>query len=128
MLTPQSRAATRPLPSQDPFYAYTGAEPLDTIAPGTVLNHRPVQVTLAGSATPLTADQLLYRTTDQLGHAVVTVTTVLPPTPTPVLPRIVDYLSFYDGLSSQCDPSFTLAGGDSGDSTTSRRRTKKSSS
>src|SRR4051812_31225835 len=114
---PLSRAATRPLPSQDPFYAYSGSEPLETVAPGTVLKHRSVQLSLAGAATPIAADQLLYRTTDQLGQATVTVTTVLQPTSAGVLPRIVDYLSFYDGLSSQCSPSYTLAGGDSGDAT-----------
>jgi hypothetical protein len=117
VLTPLSRAATRPLPSQDPFYAYSGPDPLETVAPGTVLKHRSVQLSLAGATTPIAADQLLYRTTDQLGHATVTVTTVLRPTPAPVLPRIVEYLSFYDGLSSQCSPSYTLAGGDSGDPT-----------
>ncbi|HMK99446.1 MAG TPA: hypothetical protein VK428_04595 [Acidimicrobiales bacterium] len=44
-------------------------------------------------------------------------TTVLEPAPAPPLPRIVEYLSFYDGLGSQCDPSYTLAGGDPGGST-----------
>lgn len=117
VLTPTSHAANRPRPSEDPFYAYSGTAPLESIPPGTVLNHRIVDVTLAGSTTPVRADQLLYRTTGQLGQATVTVTTVLQPTSTPVLPRIVDYLSFYDGLSSQCDPSYTLAGGNSGDPT-----------
>src|SRR3954467_6323795 len=114
---PLSRAATRPLPSQDPFYAYSGSEPLETVAPGTVLKHRSVQLSLAGAATPIAADQLLYRTTGQLGQPTVTVTTVLQPASAAVAPRIVDYLSFYDGLGSRCDPSFTLAGGDPGDST-----------
>ena len=116
-LTPSSRAANRPRPSEDPFYSYTGTAPLDSISPGTVLRHRTVELSLAGSPSPINADQLLYRTTGQLGQPTVTVTTVIQPASTPVLPRIVDYLSFYDGLSSQCDPSYTLAGGDSGDST-----------
>lgn len=116
-LAPASRATTRPRPSEDPFYRYSGPTPLDAIAPGTVLNHRTVQVSLAGTSTPLSAEQLLYRTTGQQGEPTVTVTTVLQPSPAPVLPHIVDYLSFYDGLSSQCDPSYTLAGGDSGDAT-----------
>src|SRR5690349_4217553 len=106
------------LPSHDPFYTYSGAKPLAAIAPGTVLKRRSVHVALGpGNPSPIPAEQLLYRTTGQLGQATVTVTTVLEPTPTPVVPRIVTYLSFYDGLSSQCDPSYTLAGGDSGDST-----------
>jgi len=116
-LTVSARAETRALPSQDPFYTYSGSTPLRTVAPGTVVAHRSVTLSLAGTTTPITAEQLLYRTTDQLGHPAVTVTTVLVPTTTPVLPRIVGYLSFYDGLASQCDPSFTLAGGDSGDAT-----------
>jgi hypothetical protein len=68
-------------------------------------------------STPVQAEQLLYRTTSQLDQPIVTVTTVLAPTPTPVLPRIVEYLSFYDGLGANCDPSYTLAGGDPGGST-----------
>jgi hypothetical protein len=115
-LTPSADAGARTLPSQDPFYTYSGVKPLRTTAPGTVLKHRTVKLAI-GTSTPINAEQLLYRTTDQLGHASVTVTTVLVPAAASVLPRIVGYLSFYDGLASQCDPSFTLAGGDSGDAT-----------
>ena len=117
-LTPVAKAAQRPLPSQDPFYTYSGSRPLDTIPPGTVLKHRLVQLAFgAGNSTPIRAAQLLYRTTGQLGQPRVTVTTVLRPTPAPILPKIIGYLSFYDGLGSKCDPSYTLAGGDPGDST-----------
>jgi secretory lipase len=106
------------LPAEDPFYRYTGRRPLGAIAPGTVLKQRSVRVALgAGNATPVRADQLLYRTTGQLGQPTVTVTTVLRPLRVRVLPRIIEYLSFYDGLGSQCDPSYTLAGGDPGDAT-----------
>jgi hypothetical protein len=116
-LTPAANASPPTLPAQDPFYAYSGTQPLSTIAPGTVLKQRSVPVALSGNATPIRAEQLLYRTTGQRGQATVTVTTVLVPIPTPVLPRIVDYSSFYDGLGSQCDPSYTLAGGVVADST-----------
>jgi len=117
-LTPAAAAANRPLPSQDPFYAYSGSRPLGTIAPGTVLKHRTVQLAFGpGNATPLKAEQLLYRTTGQLGQPTVTVTTVLQPATGTVLPKIVGYLSFYDGLGSRCDPSYSLAGGDPGDPT-----------
>jgi hypothetical protein len=34
-----------------------------------------------------------------------------------VVPRIVGYLSFYDGLASKCDPSYTLEGGNPGATT-----------
>lgn len=117
--TSPSQAASRPvLPSQDPFYTYSGSQPLSSIPAGTVLKARSVPLALGTLiSTPIRAEQLLYRTTGQLGQPVVTATTVLEPTPVPVLARIVDYLSFYDGLGSQCDPSFTLAGGDPGGST-----------
>ena len=114
-----ARAASSPvLPSQDPFYTYSGRTPLKKIRPGTVLKQRSVQLAFgAGNSTPIPAEQVLYRTTGQLGQPTVTVTTVVQPATAPVVPRIVDYLSFYDGLGSQCDPSYTLAGGDPGDST-----------
>jgi hypothetical protein len=113
---PVADAGPRPQPSEDPFYRYDGSEPLGSIPPGTVLNHRTVHVSLgAGNATPVDAEQLLYRTTGQLGEPTATVTTVLVPPTAPVAPTIVGYLSFYDGLGSQCDPSYTLAGGDPGD-------------
>jgi hypothetical protein len=44
------------------------------------------------------------------------VTTVLLPKNAPATPRVVGYLSFYDALGSECDPSYTLAGGDAGSS------------
>jgi hypothetical protein len=117
-LTPAAAASSPVIPSQDPFYTYSGRTPLRRIAPGTVLKHRTVQLAFgAGNSTPISAEQLLYRTTGQLGQPTVTVTTVLVPPTAPVAPRIVDYLSFYDGLGSRCDPSYTLAGGDPGDST-----------
>jgi hypothetical protein len=101
-------------PKQDPFYAYTGNIPLANIAPGTVLKKRAITVAFSTLATPVTGEQLLYRTRGELGEPTVTVTTVLTPATGPVLPRIVDYLSFYDALGAQCDPSYTIAGGDPG--------------
>ena len=116
-LTPAAKAAGPVLPSQDPFYTYTGSKRLKRIPPGTVLKQRSVKLAFAGNSTPIDAEQLLYRTTGQLGQATVTVTTVLVPTSPPVVPNIIGYMSFYDGLGSRCDPSYTLAGGDPGDST-----------
>ena len=52
-----------------------------------------------------------------MGQPTVTVTTVIQPTSAPVVPNIIGYMSFYDGLGSRCDPSYTLAGGDQNDST-----------
>jgi hypothetical protein len=112
-------AASGPVPpGQDPFYSYSGSVPLANIRPGTVLKSRSVHLALGTmTSTHVQAEQLLYRTTSQRDRPTVTVTTVLEPTPVPVLPRIVEYLSFYDGLGANCDPSYTLAGGDPGGST-----------
>jgi hypothetical protein len=100
-----------PPPQSDSFYTYTASRPLGTIAPGTVLKRRSTHLAFGTTTTPIAAEQLLYRTTDQLGEPSVTVTTVIAPALTAVLPRIVGYLSFYDGLGSKCDPSFTIRGG-----------------
>jgi hypothetical protein len=118
VLTPAAVASGPAVPTQDSFYRYSGTRPLSRIAPGTVLKERSIQVALGpGSSTPVRAEQLLFRTSDQRGLPSATVTTVLQPTSVPIVPRIVDYLSFYDGLASKCDPSYTLAGGDTKDST-----------
>lgn len=114
---PAHAAGGRTLPSHDPFYTYSGRVPLKDIRPGTVLKRRSVDVAFGTTTTPVAAEQLLYRTTGQLGEPLVTVTTVLSPEPVHPLPRIVEYLSFYDGLGSKCDPSYTLAGGDAGSAT-----------
>jgi hypothetical protein len=109
-----SAATGIPLPSHDGFYRYTGRTPLSEIAPGTPLRERSVTVGVMTHDTPLTATQILYRTTDTAGHAVVSVTTVVLPVTGAVVPRVVAYLSFYDAFVSQCDPSFTLRGGEPG--------------
>ena len=117
VLAPAAVASGRAVPSQDPFYNYAGTS-LSRIPPGTVLKHRSIQLALGpGTSTPVRAEQLLYRTSDQGGRPSATVTTVLQPTSPPIAPRIVGYLSFYDGLASKCDPSYSLAGGDTKDST-----------
>jgi|SRR5579884_1863921 len=110
-----ARAAGPPLPSSDPFYAYNG--PLAGIAPGTVLRTRTVQVAEGGTATPLRASQVLYRTTGELGAPTVTVATILRPAVPLPAPRIVAYQTAYDALGSECDPSYTLRGGNPGYST-----------
>ncbi|MFL6238524.1 MAG: lipase family protein [Actinomycetes bacterium] len=102
-------------PDTDPFYTYSGPKPLAAIAAGTVLKQRAVNVSLGTTmSTPIQAEQLLYRTSGELGEPTVTVTTVIRPATGTVLPQIIDYLSFYDALGAQCDPSYTLTGGDPG--------------
>ena len=113
-------ASPPPLPSQDPFYTYRGPTPLADLRPGTVLARRSVDIALGPRSTPVTAEQLLYRTTDQVGDPSATVTTVVAPPTGSLQPKVVEYLSFYDGLGSQCDPSYTLRGGQP-DSTTEQQ-------
>jgi hypothetical protein len=122
VVNPSADAISPALPPEDPFYRYEGSVPLGEIAPGTVLKHRTTRLSFgAGNQTPISADQLLYRTTGQRGEPTVTVTTVLEPATAALRPTIVEYLSFYDGLGSQCSPSFTLAGGDPGDAAVERQ-------
>jgi Secretory lipase len=108
---PHAGATGTVSPDRDPFYRYAGAKPLAQIAPGTVLKTRKIRASFGTHRTPVRAEQLLYRTTDQLGAPSVTVTTVLLPKHRRLAPRLVGYLSFYDGLGAKCDPSFTLNGG-----------------
>jgi hypothetical protein len=111
---PAANAAAPTLPSQDPFYSYSGS--LSGVAPGTVLKSRPVHVSLSGLRLPVSASQVLYRTTGELGQPTVTVATIVAPV-LGILPNIVAYQTAYDGLGSQCEPSYTLQGGSSGDTT-----------
>ncbi|RRQ28410.1 lipase [Rhodococcus sp. Eu-32] len=96
-----------PIPADDPFYSWDSS--LD-VAPGSVLRSRPMTFATPTLTTPIRGEQVLYRTTDQQGDAVVTVATVLRPlVPGPT--KIVSYHMAYDALGSQCDPSYTLSGG-----------------
>lgn len=105
-------AVAAPLPpDQDPFYVYDGSAPLKDVAPGTVLKTRTGTATLPDIPLPVQMVQLLYRTRDQLGRPVATATSILkPPTPLPT-PRLLSYQSFYDALTTRCQPSYTLNGG-----------------
>ena len=106
-----ARAATPTLPSSDPFYTYSGSTPLAQIAPGAVLRVRPVQVVIEGVPTPYGAEQVLYRTTGELGQPAVTVATIVKPAATVGATKLISYQTFYDALGSECDPSYTLQGG-----------------
>lgn len=101
-------------PAKDPFYRYDGATPLAQVPPGTPLKTRDVTVGLDTNETPLPAEQILYRTSDMRGKPIVTVTTVIEPVTGTAAPRLAAYLSFYDALSTKCNPSYTLRGGDPG--------------
>jgi hypothetical protein len=101
-------------PSRDPFYRYTGSKPLSRIHHGTALKERSVTLAITTNGTPLPAEQVLYRTTDAVGRPALSVTTVVMPVTGTVAPKVAAYLSFYDALTSRCDPSYTLRGGNPG--------------
>jgi hypothetical protein len=109
LLAPAARAATPP--GQDPFYAYQGAAPLASIAPGTVLKTRILSYHLVGLPLPVRAIQLLYRSTGELGQPTVNVTSVLKPPVALGAPRVVSYQSFYDSLNPDDEPSYAISGG-----------------
>ncbi len=101
------------LPTNDPFYSYSGS--LSPIAPGTVLRTRSVSIQDAGLSVPLSATQVLYRTTGELGQPTVTVATIIRPVTGTLLPtKLVSYQTAYDALGPVCDPSYTLQGGNPG--------------
>ena len=100
-----------PTPAQDPFYAYTGANPLASIAPGTVIKTRTLSYHVAGIPLPIRTIQLLYRSTGQLGQPTVNVTSVLEPPWRFGTPNVVAYESFYDSLNPNDEPSYEIAGG-----------------
>jgi hypothetical protein len=113
-----SQALAAPLPpSQDPFYSYAGPVPLAQIAPGTVLAQRPITLSAEGMPLPATAEQVLYRTTGERGQPTVTVTTIIKPLLSLLGPKIIAYQTAYDALGAQCDPSYTLQGGNPSDTT-----------
>lgn len=110
LVVPAARAAPPP-PSEDPFYAYDGAESLANIAPGTVLKTRTLAYHVAGLPVPVKAVQLLYRSTGETGEATTNVTSVLKPPHAADPPSIVAYQSFYDSLNPADEPSYAIAGG-----------------
>ncbi|RYJ06407.1 MAG: triacylglycerol lipase [Actinomycetales bacterium] len=110
-LAPQAAsAATSPL--DDPFYTYSGSTPLQDVAAGTVLKTRTVPYSIQGLPLPIKAVQVLYRTRNQRGEAVVNATTVVRPLLSLSLrPKVLSYQSFYDSLNPEDQPSAAIAGG-----------------
>lgn len=97
------------LPCDDPFY-----QPPDGFQhaePGAVLRSRFVEVAFLGVIPqPVTAVQLLYRTTDMHGVAEAAVTTVIVPAeraPGRTTP-LLSYQCAIDAMSSRCFPSYAL--------------------
>jgi hypothetical protein len=109
LVAPAARAALKP--SEDPFYRYEGSAPLAGIAPGTVLKTRTLAYHVAGVPLPVSAVQLLYRSTGPVGQPTVNVTSVLLPPLRLGTPTVVSYQSFYDSLSNEDEPSYAISGG-----------------
>jgi hypothetical protein len=107
---PAAQAAV-PTPQTDPFYSYSGSTPLASIAPGTVLKTRSLPYHVVGLALPVSAVQLLYRTTGAQGQPTVNVTSVLRPPIQLGTPKVISYQSFYDSLSPDDEPSYAISGG-----------------
>jgi hypothetical protein len=98
-------------PKDDPFYAYTGPQPLASIAPGTVLKTRSIPYHAVGVPTLLTTTQLLYRSTSQTGTPTVNVTSVIQPPIQLDKTKVISYQSAYDSLNQNDEPSYAISGG-----------------
>jgi Secretory lipase len=108
LAAPAARATLTP--DEDPFYKYEGKTRLNRIAPGTVLKTRTVPFHVAGIEEPVTAVQLLYRSTSELRKPTVNVTSVLLP-PVKLGTTVLSYQSFYDSLNNEDEPSYAISGG-----------------
>lgn len=107
-------AAAPPLPSEDPFYSYTGSKPLGKRPLGAVLKRRQLSHHLVGVPLPIRITQLLYRTRDTLGRPTATVATVIPPVRKVFKkPRLVSFQFAYDAVGERCNPSYVYSGGTS---------------
>ncbi|MEV3860754.1 lipase family protein [Streptomyces sp. NPDC050095] len=96
--------------STDSFYTYDGSRPLSSYAPGDVLKTRTLPYHVVGIPTPVTAIQLLYRTTDAQGRPSAGVTTVVR-SASGDGSKAISYQSAYDSLDPEHGPSRAIAGG-----------------
>jgi Secretory lipase len=102
-------AVVTPQPKDDPFYSYT--DPLDRVAPGTVLKTRSFRYHIFGFPTLLETTQLLYRSTSQTGKPTVNVTSVIAPPIQFDATKVISYQSAYDSLNRDDEPSYAISGG-----------------
>ncbi|SCV71848.1 BQ2448_4542 [Microbotryum intermedium] len=89
-----------PYPDVDPFYVAPLGFEKDRL--GMVYRSRKVAKLVFGHE----AIQVLYRTTDALGNATTTVTTIVQTNGTASNRFLVSYSPYEDGASSRCSPSF----------------------
>lgn len=98
-----------PTPDADPFYAQPKSMP--QVAPGTILNSRPVSYAPAGVALPNKAWQLQFLSHDAHGRPIAAIATVIKPLiPRTGGPVLLSQQYAEDSLGSQCAPSHTLTG------------------
>ncbi|KAK2592620.1 hypothetical protein QQS21_009685 [Conoideocrella luteorostrata] len=107
-----SALAAPALPGADPFYQPPAG--FESKQPGTILRNRPVPNPLVGFlGAPIkvaSAHQILYRTTDTFGKAIVTVSTVLiPKNANPS--RLLSYQVAEDAANPNCAPSYVFQQG-----------------
>lgn len=102
-----------PLPTEDPWYE--AHEPLETIAPGTLLAHRPVDFRPGSHwVSHAKAWHVRYRSTDTVGQPISAVATVMVPERpwTGDGPRpLVSYQEAIDSLGPRADPSYMFRKG-----------------
>ncbi len=110
-LTPASPATapTAVAAATDSFYAYDGAEPLSSYAPGDVLKTRTLTYHLTDLSQGRRATQILYRSTDAQGRPVANVTSVVH-SGSGDGTRVVLLNSAYDSLDPEDGPSRGIAG------------------
>jgi hypothetical protein len=96
-------------PKDDPFYSYT--DPLDSVAPGTVLKTRNFRYHIFGFPTLLKTTQLLYRSTSQTGKPTANVTSIIAPPIQFDKTKVISYQSAYDSLNRNDEPSYAISGG-----------------
>ena len=108
-----SLASAVTAPEADPFY--TPPTHLAQYPHGTILRERQVSLDGPTQAETAAAYQLMYRTTDATGQPVAAVTTLLiPNSPASGPRRLASYQTFYDSLTLDCAPSYTLQTGGGG--------------
>ena len=99
-----------PADDDDPsFYQAPSNVDLDTAEPGTVLRERSTKLHVATIELPVTVTQILYVTTNALGHKEANVTSVIHP-PYGSDGNVVSYQSFYDSSNTDDNPSRIIAG------------------
>ncbi|MFZ3269544.1 MAG: lipase family protein [Mycobacterium sp.] len=96
-------------PKDDAFYSYT--DPLDSIAPGTVLKTRNFLYHIFGFPTLLKTTQLLYRSTSQTGKPTANVTSIIAQPIKFDKTKVISYQSAYDSLNRNDEPSYAISGG-----------------